>query len=228
MTSVIAHRGASRAHAENTLGAFEAAVRMGADGIEFDVRRTADDVMVVHHDPVLPDGRTIVTTRWGDLPDSLPRFDEALDACEGAFVNVEIKNDPSEADFDPSDWVARRVCVELSRRGDSLRWLVSSFRLRTVDHIRSMWPAVPTALLTYEPDAKALALASRRGHRAIHPDVRFVDEDSVRAAHAIGLAVNTWTCNDPDRIRELIAWGVDGICTDVPDVAVSVRRQFAS
>ena len=54
---VIAHRGASKAEAENTLAAFRRAGAMGADAVELDVRRTRDGVLVVHHDPHLPDGR---------------------------------------------------------------------------------------------------------------------------------------------------------------------------
>ena len=61
------------------------------------------------------------------------------------------------------------------------------------------------------------------GHAAIHPWVPTVDRAAVDAAHAAGLAVNVWTCDDPDRMRELIGWGIDGICTNVPDVALAVR-----
>ena len=68
MTDVIAHRGASRLAPENTIEAFELAVAVGADGIELDVRRTADGVLVVHHDARLPDGRAIVELPWHELP----------------------------------------------------------------------------------------------------------------------------------------------------------------
>ena len=66
MTQVIGHRGASRAERENTLEAFHAAVAQGADGVELDVRRTADGALAVHHDAHLPDGRAIVLTRRDD------------------------------------------------------------------------------------------------------------------------------------------------------------------
>ena len=103
MTLVIAHRGASRAERENTGAAFRRAGEMGADGIELDVRRTADDRLVVHHDPVLADGRTIRSTAATELPGHVPTLDAAIGACEGMFVNIEIKNDPDEPDFDPTD-----------------------------------------------------------------------------------------------------------------------------
>src|SRR5262245_10721810 len=132
VTVIIGHRGASAAERENTIPAFELASLMGADGIELDVRRTADDRLVVHHDPRLPDGRVIRETRAVELPAHVPTLDAALDAAHGMFVNIEIKNDPSEPDFDESDWVAHRVCSALVHRGGGPRWLISSFRLPTV------------------------------------------------------------------------------------------------
>jgi glycerophosphoryl diester phosphodiesterase len=54
----------------------------------------------------------------------------------------------------------------------------------------------------------------------VHPFERTVTAAVVEAAHGAGLAVNTWTCNDPDRLRDFDALGVDGVCTDVPGVAL--------
>ena len=136
MTRIIAHRGASRAEPENTLAAFRRAGEMGADGVELDVRRTADDRLVVHHDATLPDGRVIRTVAAADLPDSVPTLAAALDACADMFVNVEIKNSPDDPDFDPTEWVAHRVIAELATRTPHSRWLISSFRLETVDVCR--------------------------------------------------------------------------------------------
>ena len=72
-------------------------------------------------------------------------------------------------------------------------------------------------------DDGVVARTAAAGHVAVHPWVDTLTEAAVRAAHGAGLAVNTWTCDDADRMRELIAWGVDGICTNVPDVALAVR-----
>ena len=132
MTLIIGHRGASRAEGDNTLAAFRRAVEMGADGVELDVRRSADDRLVVHHDPHLPDGGPSPTSPWPTCRRTSPTLEAALDACAGIFVNVEIKNDPAEPDHDPSDWVAHRVGEVLARRGGGVRWLVSSFRFETV------------------------------------------------------------------------------------------------
>lgn len=228
MTLVIAHRGASAAEAENTVAAFRRAVTMGADGIELDVRRTADDRLVVHHDAHLPDGRAIRTTRRADLPGHVPEFDDALDACEGAFVNVEIKNDPADPDFDPSEWVAHRTVAHVTRRGGGPRWLISSFRFETVDRCRRLAPQLRSAHLVYGLDADVIDRAASAGFSAVHPWLGGVSDAEVRRAHAAGLAVNVWTCNDPASLARLMSWGVDGVCTDVPDVAVAVRTSARS
>lgn len=223
MTLIIAHRGASRAAPENTVAAFRRAVEMGADAIELDVRRTGDDRLVVHHDPSIADGRAIRELSAGELPGWVPEMSDALDACGAVVVNVEIKNDPHEPDHDPTDWVAEQVARELERRGDPARWLISSFRYDTIARCRELSPAVATAWLTERIGPDEIARSVAGGHAAIHPWVPTVDRAAVDAAHAAGLAVNVWTCDDPDRMRELIGWGIDGICTNVPDVALAVR-----
>jgi glycerophosphoryl diester phosphodiesterase len=227
VTLIIAHRGASQAEPENTVAAFRAAARAGADGVELDVRRTADDHLVVHHDAVLADGRPLRTVPSAELAAQIPTLDAALDACEGMFVNVEIKNDPDEPDFDGSEWVAHRLCALLARRRQARRWLISSFRYETVATCRVVAPWLRTAWLTEDCTQASIERTSAGRHDAIHPLVSSLDEPGVRAAHAAGLAVNTWTCDDPDAIRRLMAWGVDGICTNVPDVALDVRRSVA-
>lgn len=225
MTVIIAHRGASAAELENTLPAFRRAVAMGADGIELDVRRTADDRLVVHHDPRLADGRAVRHTRRDALPDHVPDLTAALDACAGAFVNIEIKNDPTEPDFDPSEWVAHRTCALLERGGPGPRWLISSFRFETVARCRVLDPHLRTAWLVATADAATIERTASAGHAAIHPWEATLTAAQIRDAHAAGLAVNTWTCDDPARLAELLAWGVDGICTNVPDLALDLRRR---
>ena len=226
MTSIIAHRGASSRARENTVAAFVRAGEVGADGVELDVRRTGDGVLVVHHDPHLGDGRVICRLAGADLPAHVPTLAEALDACAGMFVNLEIKNSQREPDHDPTDRIADVVAAELDERGGGPRWLIASFRLATVERVRVVLPTARTAWLTQSFDQELVARTAAAGHDAIHPDVRTVDEATIRAAHAAGLAVNAWTCNERARMRELIAWGIDGICTDVADVALAVRREL--
>src|SRR3954462_15730102 len=78
---VIGHRGASHDYPENTLEAFEGAARQGADWVELDVRCTLDGALVVHHDPVLADGRAICETESLSLPPSVTTLALALAAC---------------------------------------------------------------------------------------------------------------------------------------------------
>jgi len=222
--NVIAHRGASAAEQENTVQAFRRATAMGADAVELDVRRTSDGVLVVHHDAHVPAG-AIVQLRIGELPAHVPTLAAALDACDGMWVNVEIKNDEREPDFDPTDSIADETIAHLLSRDEDERWLISSFRLATIDRCRELAPHIRTAWLTVAVPPDAVATLVERGHAALHPWVNLLDRPTVDACHAAGIEVNTWTCDDPVRIAELAAWGVDGVCTNVPDVAVTVRAQ---
>lgn len=230
MTSVIAHRGASAAFPENTVAAFVGAREQGADAVELDVRRTADGALVVRHDAHLPDGRALVELARADVPDGVPDLAAALDACRPLLVNVEIKNLPPDPDFDPDETVADGVVELLAARGGADRVLVSSFNLATVDRVRALDGGVPTAWLRLDLDdpAGVIGAAVARGHAALHPWDPFVDDRLVAAAHEAGLAVNVWTVDDPDRMRQLAAMGVDGIVTNVPDVARRVVDEGAA
>lgn len=224
-TQILGHRGASAAHPDNSLPAFAAAVAAGADGVELDVRRTADGELALRHDPVLADGRLVLETAAHDLPDDVPLLAAALDVLQPlATVNIEIKNLPGEADFDDTEWVADAVVALLAERGelDDGRILVSSFHRPTIDHVHRRAPQLATAWVLAElrdPDA-VISRTAELGHVAIHPHHAFVNEALVDAAHAAGLAVNTWTCDDPDRIRWLASVGVDAIVANDPAAAL--------
>lgn len=169
--------------------------------------------LVIFHNP-LP-------TDQGEL-DALPGFDDVLDACgDRMLINVEIKNADNEGGHDPTMAMVAPIVDVMRRRGAAWadRWLFSSFDLDTMNHCRLVAPEIPTAYLVYGATDEAIAAAVANGHRAIHPWDGELVTDQVEASHAAGLAVNVWTCNEPARIRELAAMGVDGVCTDVPDVA---------
>lgn len=223
---IMAHRGASKVERENTLLAFTRAVQMGANCAELDVRICKSGELVVHHNAVLGDGRAIKDLLRAELPEYIPTLSEALDACSPMNVNIEIKNDEAEPDFDPTDKVAGLVVQLLRGRGDPQQWLISAFRRETVDRVHKLWPQLPTAWLTVivtETEAAQLAASLvASGHIALHPFVKTLTRSVVEKMHASGLAVNTWTCDDPIRMRELIEWGIDGICTNVPDLALEV------
>ena len=152
---VIGHRGASAARPENTVDAFPHAAELGADWVELDVRRTADDALVIHHDALLPDGRTIVELTAAELPPSVASLDDAMAACAGMGVNVEIKNVPDDPDWDPDDRIAREVAELLLEppsgwRIDLTRILVTSFDPRTVGVVRSRSATIPTGQLVFD------------------------------------------------------------------------------
>ena len=227
---VLAHRGARRDAPENTLVAFTLALAQGADGVELDVHRTADDGLVVHHDAdarrlgVLA-GRTLADIRAA-RPD-IPTLDETLDACAGAVVNIEIKNLPGDGDFDPEDTAADLVVACLDRRrGDEV--VVSSFNLATIDRVREQDPSVPTGFQIRRPlePLAALELCRERGHGALHPFTKLLKGDAadevVARAGELGVRVSVWTVNSEREIRRLASVGVHSVITDVPAVAVRV------
>lgn len=227
---VIAHRGASAAAPENTVEAFRLARELGADWVELDARRSADGHLVVHHDANLADGRLICATTRAELGDVVCDLEEALEACSGMSVNIEIKNHPDDADFDPGELVARRVVELVTARGETDRVLVSCFHLPTIDLIRRLEPAIDTAMLGYGPAATWSDWAQRlvaAGHRSLHPWYPMVDPVAITEVHDAGMEVNVWTVNDPDHMMMLIEAGVDGLCTDVPDVARSLLDRLS-
>jgi glycerophosphoryl diester phosphodiesterase len=230
-TQIMAHRGASRAQPANTIAAFATARQMGAHAVELDVRQCASGELVVHHDPTLADGRVIVHVLKEHLPAHIPTLDEALDACGEMWVNVEVKNHRTEPDYDADDQRTFAVLEVLRRRvathGDVQRYLLSCFRRKTVDRAKSAWPDLPTAWLTvavsnYEELAVDLQASK---HNAVHPEVSKVTRELIETFHRHGVQVNTWTCDDPVRMRELVQWGIDGICTNVPDVGLAVLSE---
>ena len=230
MTEIIAHRGASRAEPENTLAAFGRAAELGAGWVELDVRPSRDRQLVVHHDASYGDGRVIAETDAAGRPDAVPLLDEALDVCAGTSlrVNVEIKNDPGEPGFEPTGWFVASVVDLIARRGEIDRVVVSCFDRATLDHVQTVEPALATAWLTQNvpgPGAgrdTMLDSLVAAGHRGLHPWWGLADGELVAACHARGLFVNVWTCDDPTAMARLVAAGVDGICTNVPDVAAAV------
>jgi glycerophosphoryl diester phosphodiesterase len=222
MVEVLAHRGASKVARMNTTEAFRLAASLGSDAVELDVRRTSDGVLVIHHDPYVAGGVPIADLRAANLPTYVPRLHDALDACSGMWVNVEIKNDAEEPDFDPTDSIADQTVAALLERGEDDRWLISSFRIETIDRCRAVGDGIRTAWLVYEVPDDVIATLVGRGHVALHPEVATLRRSHIDVCHGAGIEVNTWTCDDPRRMAELIDWGIDGICTNVPDVAIDV------
>ena len=227
MTIVLAHRGASRRERENTLAAFGAARSLGAPWVELDVRLARDGALVVHHDPSYGDGRAVHATPGDRRPAHVPLLADALAACDGMQVNVEIKNSEREPGYDPTAAVVTPTVAVIAATGWHDRVLVSCFDRPTLDAVRAADGELATAFLTAQVPIDAaqrdawLAGLAADGHSALHPWWPLADAELIAACHAAGLAVNVWTCDDPGAIRRLAGWGVDGICTNVPDLALA-------
>jgi glycerophosphoryl diester phosphodiesterase len=228
VTKVIAHRGASRVERENTLEAFRAARRLGADMVELDVRLTADGGLAVHHDAVLPDGRAVAAVIADSLPAHIPLLAAALDACEGMGVNVEIKNEPGEIGYDPDAAIADAVVDVVLERDDVERVLVSSFDLAAIDRVRRAEARIETAWLVMAIGETTLGTLAEHGHAIVHPWHGSITEAVVERCRRAGVLVNVWTCDEPDLIRQFARWGVAGICTNVPDLARQALAEQAS
>jgi glycerophosphoryl diester phosphodiesterase len=228
MVRVIAHRGASAAAPENTIEAFHLAKVLGADWVELDARRTKDGQIIVHHDAHLADGRAIVDLDRAELPDHICDLTDALDACEGMSVNIEIKNWPDDPDYDDTQEVARFVTEEVNRRGSHHEVLVSCFDRGTIDVVHGLDARIPTAFLHHVVPitwAELAADVAAAGHRTLHPWDGMVDQELMDAASEHELEVNVWTVDDPVRMAALIDLGVHGLCTNVPDVARRIVLQ---
>ena len=228
---VLGHRGASAVAPENTVAAFSRARELGADGVELDVRRTLDGVLLVHHDPAIAGVGAIGTITFADIRTAVPAvptLDEALDALRGLVVNVEVKCLPWEPDADVDGSVMRATLDVISayvRDANTGMIVVSSFSLAAVDLAREYEPEIATGWLTHGQDvADAARIAADRGHAWLNPDVAAAlaaGTEGIRAAHASGVLVSAWTVDDPDAARALAAAGVNILISNAPDVILA-------
>lgn len=227
---IIGHRGASSSFKENTLEAFVGATAQGAHGVELDVRRSADEVLVVHHDAALSDGRLLFETPSDELPEWVPTLAAALDSVSDHFVNIEIKNHPSDPDYDAAHGISVAVAGLVAAFDIVDRVLVSSFDMDSIQRIRQTDPNIPIGWLVWgqADPGQLIGRAEAQQCQAINPHDLLVDASFVRRAHEAGLLVNVWTVDDPDRIRALAEFGVDAIITNVPDVALAALAEESS
>lgn len=235
---IIAHRGASKIAPENTMAAFRMAAQLGADAIELDAKLSRDGVIVVHHDS------TLDRTTSGSGPVSsinlqeirkldagshfseafsgerVPTLEEVLEAFgDQLLVNVELTNYAH-----PLDELPGRAAALVRGCGLERRVLFSSFNPMALWKVKRMAPEIPAGLLLLPQEPGWLRSMLRRitPHDALHPQEQLISADDVKREHAKGRIVNAWTVNDAGRLRELLENGVDGIITDVPDLAKEI------
>ena len=109
---------------------------------------------------------------------------------------------------------------------DRAKTLITSFDMGAINAVHDSDPAMPTGLLTSDPIGAEVSVgrAAAHDHVAINPSDEIITPRWVAAAEEAGLAVYVWTVDDPDRMIELAEWGVDGIITNVPAIAVQALR----
>jgi glycerophosphoryl diester phosphodiesterase len=235
---VLGHRGASFDAPANTVAAFSLARELGADGIELDTSLTSDGVPVVIHDLSLDattDGsgpvrahslKEIKALDAGSYFDStfkrepVPTLDEAFETVgPDLVVNVELKIEgwrPNGLEQAALDVIRRHNAVQ--------RVIVSSFNPFALRRFRALAADIPIGYL-YSPDEPFYLrygwLMIGVPHEARHPEHTLIDATYMAWAKRHNYRVNTWTVDDPERIRTLRDLGVDAVITNRPDVALA-------
>jgi glycerophosphoryl diester phosphodiesterase len=221
---VYGHRGCTEGFVENTVEAFAEARRLGADGVEFDVRRSADGALVVHHDADVAGVGMIHEHPVAGLPPEVPLLAAAISACEGMAMNVEIKNLPGDPGYDPTHALARAVAAELVDHGRVEGVIVSSFDAATIEAVQAAEPGLAVGWLLgrlADPD-RALERALEHGYQAIHPNFVSVGPELVARCHEAGVAVNVWTPNAEHELEAMFAAGADIVITDALTAALAM------
>jgi glycerophosphoryl diester phosphodiesterase len=209
---------------ENTLGAFSAAVALGVDGVELDVRRTLDGTLVVHHDPSIGD-QVIAQSGRRTLPSYVPTLEEAMNSLKGVRVNVEIKNSraPSEPSYDETGDLARQVVTSIRELGWQESVSISCFDLATCAVVRSFDRDLTVDWLLWDVALDdAMIRAHVLGFNAINPHFLTVDATTVAQARELELDVNVWTVNSLEDLGRVASLGVASIITDEPALAQRV------
>jgi len=187
--------------------------------------------------PAYPRQRPVPGTRMVTLAELLAEFADATDL----WWTIEVKTDAT----DPREVATRhtlteRVVAAIHDAGIQGRCFVHSFDWATLEAAEALDPALLRSALavvgnTYVSDSAWLgsvryadfgpdlaAAAASIGATVVAPHHSTCDAAFVERAHALGLAVMTWTVNEPADLHRLRAAGVDSIVTDVPDLAVSL------
>lgn len=224
---VVAHRGASAELPANTIASFERAAALGADMIEFDVRLSGDDQLIVYHDaqvggrPVASLTRSAIRDRSGVLP---PLLAEVIELARGRTgLDVELK----EAGY------TRRVLDSIVGGTDPARTVLSSFVGEVVAELRGLAPGYGRGLVVGKepswtqavPDPVQRALKLGANHLMLHQNL--ANPQIMEGARRVGLEVWLWTVNDEASLMAHLGDPlVSGVVTDVPELAMRVRAGF--
>ncbi|MBQ3760966.1 MAG: glycerophosphodiester phosphodiesterase [Clostridia bacterium] len=239
-TLILAHRGACAYAPENTLPSFQLAVDMGADGIECDIHLTKDGHFLVCHDDkvqrtsngkgyikdlTLSEVKSLDFGAWFDKKFAgvtAPVLEEMLDVVKNMkVINIEIKRFEG---CDNQDEALNRFYSVLTGCGVLKNTIVSSFDKQILKRLKELHADVYTCLLYDKIDRPAFT-AQSIGCSAIHPHFGYLKKVTVDNAHARNLKVNCWTADGEEDIARMLKIGCDGIISNKPDVAMSVRSK---
>jgi glycerophosphoryl diester phosphodiesterase len=220
--------------AENTIPSLLAALDAGASWIEIDVTRTADDALVLRHDPTTPEGAFLIDCESAAC--GLPLLADVFDALPpGVPVDVDVKTILEDAVDAPSRRTGALLLPILKREAERRPLLVTSFDASLLTHLRDELPEVPVGLLTWLrfPMWHAIPSAAGLGLQAIglhtgscgfdRPDTRLRPlEHSVEVAHQAGLEVLAW-CPGAEQAAGYADAGFDAlVVNDVPGVVAAL------
>ncbi len=236
---VIGHRGAAAYAPENTLAGFRTAARLGVEAVEFDVRLTADDRLVVFHDTTLErTARRRGTVRalpaaellaldvgaWfgpGFAGETMPSLEAAIETLValGLGANIEMKCEPGDA----AD-TARALADLLDRHwpADVPPPLVSSFDRDALATLRDCAPQWPRGFLIEALNGDWRRRFDALGCATLHIGARKLRKAQVAEARGAGVPVAVYTVNDPQKAARLYRWGVDSIISDAPDAIARI------
>jgi glycerophosphoryl diester phosphodiesterase len=237
LPSVIGHRGAAGVAPENTLGGLRQAYALGCRWVEFDVRLTADCELILLHDDrlerttngcgnvgALPSSaiRCCDAGAWFDpsfVGERVPTLTEAIGVLAelGLGANVELKSQRGNAiqtGVAAADLLARLWPQHLPRP------LISSFSTDTLEAARHRAPTMARGLLLRGAGGR-WRRAQALGCATVNADHRFLRPAIVAQIRNAGYSVLAYTVNDPARARELFAWGVSSIFSDVPHMILA-------
>jgi glycerophosphoryl diester phosphodiesterase len=227
MTLIIAHRGATAEFSENTIPAFESAIALGADMVEFDVRSTLDQVLVVHHDAEIQ-GQLIRHLTWAEIQTincEMPQLKDVIACCQHRIgMDIELK----EPDLEQQVWQHVR---HLSQEA----FCITSFSLDVLETCRQISTALQLGFLVDQAKGDRLIAEQAQsirnqlqaiGINFIAPHWQTLKTDWLTALAPEDLAFYVWTVNPADSIAELLNHNrVAGIITDRLDLALKLRSQ---